>query len=168
MTQPTPSRRLQITLQPSVLRWARERVNLTPEALAEKLNVKPDRVTQWEQSGKISIAQADRLAARTFTPLGYLYLEEPPDDSLPIHDFRTPTRRPAQAPKPQSARHHLSDAAPPGLDARRPHRKRRRPPPLRRRLHPPRRPHRSRRGHAPRPRPQYRLDRRAEELAQKH
>lgn len=100
MTQSTPSRRLQITLQPSVLRWARERVNLSPEALAVKLKVKPDRVTQWEQSGKISIAQADRLAARTYTPLGYLYLEEPPDDSLPIHDFRTRTGDPPRRPSP--------------------------------------------------------------------
>lgn len=100
MTQSTPSRRLQITLQPSVLRWARERVNLSPETLAEKLNVKPDRVTQWEESGKISIAQADRLAARTYTPLGYLYLEEPPDDSLPIHDLRTRTGDPPRRPSP--------------------------------------------------------------------
>ncbi len=100
MTQPTPSRRLQITLQPNVLRWARERANLSPEALAEKLNVKPDRVTQWEQSGKISIAQAERLAARTYTPLGYLCLEEPPDDSLPIHDFRTRTGDPPRRPSP--------------------------------------------------------------------
>ena len=81
------------------MRWARERVNLTPEKLAKGLKVRPDRVTAWEQSGKISIAQADRLAARTYTPLGYLYLGEPPDDSLPIHDFRTrggdPPRRPS-------------------------------------------------------------------------
>jgi len=99
MTQTAPSRRLQITLEPTVLRWARERVNLTPETLAEKLKVKPDRVTEWEQSGKISIAQADRLAARTYTPLGFLYLQAPPDDSLPIRDFRTrgggPPRRPS-------------------------------------------------------------------------
>ena len=100
MTQTTSSRRQQITLQPSVLRWARERVNLTPETLAEKLNVKPDRVTEWEQSGKISIAQADRLAARTYTPLGYLYLGEPPDDSLPIRDFRTQGGDPPSRPSP--------------------------------------------------------------------
>ena len=89
MTLVTHSRRQQITLEPNVLRWARERVNLSPETLAEKMKVKPDRVTEWEQSGKISIAQAERLAARTHTPLGYLYLGEPPDDSLPIRDFRT-------------------------------------------------------------------------------
>ncbi len=39
--------------------------------------------------GKISIAQADRLAERTYTPLGYLYLSKPPEESLPIRDFRT-------------------------------------------------------------------------------
>ena len=57
MTQSAPSRRLQITLEPTVLRWARKRVNLTPEELAKGLKVKPDRVTEWEQSGKISIAR---------------------------------------------------------------------------------------------------------------
>lgn len=100
MTQTTPSKRLQITLEPSVLRWARERVNLTPADLAAGLKVKPDRVTQWEQSGNISIAQADRLAARTHTPLGYLYLSEPPDDTLPIHDFRTRDGHPPTRPSP--------------------------------------------------------------------
>lgn len=100
MTQTAPSRRLQITLEPTVLRWARERVNLTPEELAEKLKIKPDRVTEWEQSGKISIAQADKLAARTYTPLGYLYLQAPPDDSLPIRDFRTRDGSPPTRPSP--------------------------------------------------------------------
>ncbi len=34
------------------------------------------------------MAQADRLAHCTHTPVGYLYLREPPDDDLPIPDFR--------------------------------------------------------------------------------
>ena len=51
-----------ITLQPEVLRWARERAGLSPEQLAKKMNVKPERVSEWEITGKISIAQADRLA----------------------------------------------------------------------------------------------------------
>ena len=82
-------RRLQITLQPDVLRWARERAGFNPEQLANKLAVKPERVLEWERAGKISVAQADRLAQLTYTPLGFLYLEKPPDDSLPIPDFRT-------------------------------------------------------------------------------
>jgi len=52
----------QITLQPEVLRWARERAGLSPEQLAKKMKVKPERVSEWEITGKISIAQADRLA----------------------------------------------------------------------------------------------------------
>ena len=90
----------QITLQPEVLRWARERAGLSPEQLAKKMQVKPERVSRWEITGKISIAQGDRLAERTYTPLGYLYLSKPPEEPLPIRDFRTrgdgPPKRPSQ------------------------------------------------------------------------
>ena len=93
------NRRQQITLQPKVLRWARERAGLSQERLAEKMKVKPERVKEWETAGELSIAQADRLAARTYTPLGYLYLSKPPEEPLPIRDFRTrgdgPPRRPS-------------------------------------------------------------------------
>ena len=83
------SRRQQITLEPKVLRWARERVSLSRDELAKKMTVKPEHVAQWEQTGKISIARIDNLAAKTYTPLGYLYLSEPPEERLPIRDFRT-------------------------------------------------------------------------------
>ena len=53
------------------------------------MTVKPEHVAQWEQTGKISIARIDNLAAKTYTPLGYLYLSEPPEERLPIRDFRT-------------------------------------------------------------------------------
>ena len=83
------SRRLQIHLEPEVLRWARERARLEPDQLARKVQVKPERVLEWEDSGRISVAQADRVAHHTHTPLGFLYLPEPPEDRLPIPDFRT-------------------------------------------------------------------------------
>ena len=82
------SRRLQITLQPAVLKWARERARIDAEQLADKMQVKPERVLAWERDGRISIAQADKLAQRTHTALGLLYLTEPPKDLLPIPDFR--------------------------------------------------------------------------------
>ena len=82
------SRSLQITLQPDVLRWARERARIDAEQLADKMQVKPERVLAWERDGRISIAQADKLAQRTYTALGLLYLTEPPKDLLPIPDFR--------------------------------------------------------------------------------
>ena len=83
------SRRLQITLQPDVLRWARERAKLQPEELAKKMGVKRhERVLKWEDDGAISVAQVDKLAKCTYTPLGFLYSKEPPDERLPIADFR--------------------------------------------------------------------------------
>ena len=79
---------MQRTLQPGVLRWARERAGLGTETVAAKIGVRPDRVLEWERSGRISVSQADRLAHHTHTPVGYLYLREPPEDDLPIPDFR--------------------------------------------------------------------------------
>ena len=94
------SRRQQITLQPEVLRWARERAGFSQEELAKKFPINVDRVTGWEKTGKISIAQADKLAAKTYTPLGYLYLSEPPEEPLPIRDFRTRDDGPPRRPRP--------------------------------------------------------------------
>ncbi len=86
------SGRLQVALQPDVLRWARERTGISREELAKKMHVKSTIVLEWERSGRISIARADRLAQCTHTPLGFLYLAEPPKDRLPIPDFRTRRR----------------------------------------------------------------------------
>ena len=92
--------RLQITLEPAVLRWARERARLEPGVLADKVGVKPEHVAEWEDSGKISFAQANRLASTTHTPVGFLYLPVPPVDQLPIPDFRTVGDRPLGTPSP--------------------------------------------------------------------
>ena len=94
------SRRTKITLAPEVLRWARERASLSHEELAGKVNVKPGTVEEWESTGKISFAQIDRLAARTYTPFGFLFLSKPPDESLPIADFRTRSGGQLRRPSP--------------------------------------------------------------------
>ena len=89
-----------LLLQPDVLRWARERAELTDNALADKVNLKVERVLEWENSGLISIAWAERLADATHTPLGYLFLTFPPDEPLPIRDFRTRTNESPAQPSP--------------------------------------------------------------------
>ena len=94
------SRSLKITLQPDVLRWARERLRISQDELAQKMQVRPELVLEWEQSGRISVAQADKLAQRTHTPLGFLYLTEPPEDHLPIPDFRTQSNDAPPRPSP--------------------------------------------------------------------
>lgn len=82
-------RRATQTLSPDVLRWARERAGLPPERLAAKMKVKPDRLREWESSGRISLAQADRVAQHTHTPLGFLFLKAPPEEDLSMPDYRT-------------------------------------------------------------------------------
>ena len=80
---------MKISLQPTLLRWARERAGLSVDALAKKMSVKPERVTAWEGNGELTFKQAEKLANMTYTPFGYLYLPEPPQETLSIPDFRT-------------------------------------------------------------------------------
>ena len=89
-----------ITLQPRVLRWARERAGLDREQLAANLKVQTQDIAEWERSGRLTFNGVDDLAKHTYTPVGYLYLSEPPDDSLPITDFRTRTGVSPQRPSP--------------------------------------------------------------------
>ena len=95
-------RRQQIILKPEVLRWARKRVDYQTAELAGKIGVKLGQVKEWEKTGKISIAQINRLSHETYTPLGLLYLSEPPEDldQLPIPDFRSGDSRLRQHPSP--------------------------------------------------------------------
>ena len=80
---------MKISLQPTILNWARERAGLSVEALAKKLQIKPERVAEWEETGQLSFKQAEKLAKVTHIPFGYLYLPAPPQETLPIPDFRT-------------------------------------------------------------------------------
>lgn len=92
---------MKIVLKTEVLRWARERAGLSREELARKMNVKPERVAAWEETGKLTIRQAEKLAHATHTPYGYLFLSEPPEERLPVPDFRTVGDQPVQRPSPE-------------------------------------------------------------------
>ena len=85
-------------VKPALLRWARERSGFTQEGMAHKLDVKLERIAEWERTGKISLPKLQSLASRTHTPIGYLFLSEPPHEKLPIPDFRTVVRGPLPRP----------------------------------------------------------------------
>ena len=91
---------MKISLQPTLLRWARQRAGLSVDALAKKMSVKAERVTGWEESGELTFKQAQKLADVTHTPFGYLYLPEPPQEALPIPDFRTLRNEEMRQPSP--------------------------------------------------------------------
>jgi Zn-dependent peptidase ImmA (M78 family) len=91
---------MKISLQPTLLRWARERAGLSGDVLAQKMSVKPEKVTAWEENGELTFNQAQKLADVTHTPFGHLYLPEPPQEALPIHDFRTVGSEAVRQPSP--------------------------------------------------------------------
>ncbi len=77
-------------MNPKLLQWARERAGLTLDGLSDRLHLPAEKVTSWE-AGKArpTMGQAQKLASATQTPFGYLYLNEPPVEALPIPDLRT-------------------------------------------------------------------------------
>ena len=80
---------MELLLKPDVLKWARERAGLSASSLALKLKTKPERVVAWETTGRLKFKEAEKLAQKTYTPFGCLYLSAPPIEKLPISDFRT-------------------------------------------------------------------------------
>ena len=92
---------MNVTLEPRILRWARERAGLDEFTLAKKLGIKKvERVTAWETTGELPYEKAELLARKTYTPFGYLFLKEPPEEALPIPDFRTVGSAPMRKPSP--------------------------------------------------------------------
>ena len=89
-----------VSVRPELLRWARQRGSLSPDEMATAMKVPLEKVVEWERSGSITLARLKKLAQKTHTPLGYLFLQEPPDDSLPIADFRTKARGKSERPSP--------------------------------------------------------------------
>lgn len=80
----------QAHVNPTLLNWARQRAGLTQHAVAQGLPVKPEKVIAWEAGESLpTFRQAQKWAAVTHVPFGYLFLPAPPEDVLPLPDLRT-------------------------------------------------------------------------------
>jgi Zn-dependent peptidase ImmA (M78 family) len=86
-----------VEVKPGLLRWARERAGLSSDALARRF----PRLEAWER-GELhpTLKQLERFAKATFTPVGYLFLDQPPVERVPIPDFRTVARARRDHPSP--------------------------------------------------------------------
>ncbi len=81
---------MNVIVVPELLDWARERASLTPIELARRMGIsKVERVEEWLRTGELPLKKLEEIALRTHVPLGYLFLAEPPDEPLPVPDFRT-------------------------------------------------------------------------------
>lgn len=80
-----PSR---VAVKPELLKWARVRAGIDVDQLTR--NRKFSRYREWE-SGEVqpTLKQLEDFAKKTYAPIGYFFLHEPPEESIPIDDFRT-------------------------------------------------------------------------------
>ena len=73
-------------VNPQILRWARERAGIAQVDLTAKFNKLPE----WEDGkAQPTLNQAEAFARAVHAPVGYLFLSEPPEETVPIPDFRT-------------------------------------------------------------------------------
>jgi transcriptional regulator with XRE-family HTH domain len=70
--------------QTELLRWARERSGLDPAVLAHRF----PQLDTWERrESSPTLKQLESFAKATHTSVGYLFLQEPPVERVPIPDF---------------------------------------------------------------------------------
>ena len=86
-----------VTVSPELLRWASERSKLEATELMERFPM----LTKWE-AGEVSptLKQLEAFAHAVHVPIGYLFLPTPPDERLPIPDFRTVAGQGVKRPSP--------------------------------------------------------------------
>jgi Zn-dependent peptidase ImmA (M78 family) len=86
-----------VDVQGEMLRWARQRAGLQLGELANRF----PRLADWE-SGTASptLKQLEDFANATHTPVGFLFLPDPPDIQLPLPDFRTRGNLAVRQPSP--------------------------------------------------------------------
>ena len=77
---------IRVPIEPDLLRWALERSGMSQEDLSGRFRKFP----AWE-SGEVqpTLKQVEAFARTVHVPVGYLFLSEPPDEPVPIPDFRT-------------------------------------------------------------------------------
>ena len=77
---------LRIPVTPKILLWAQSRSGRSDFELESRFKGLVD----WKAGIKQpTIKQLESFAHATYTPVGYLFLQEPPQEKLPIPDFRT-------------------------------------------------------------------------------
>lgn len=75
-----------VEVRPALLRWARTRSRLSDTELRERF----PKLSAWErQSVRPTLKQLEDFAKATNTPVGFLFLDTPPVERVPIPDFRT-------------------------------------------------------------------------------
>lgn len=77
---------IHVTINPQLLLWARKRAGMGLESLRKRL----PKLESWERGEEIpTLKQLESFAKAVFVPIGYLFLQNPPEERIPIPDLRT-------------------------------------------------------------------------------
>jgi len=77
---------MRVEVKPELLRWAVERSMIEPGVLENRF----PKLQAWEAGDMHpTLRQLEDFARATYTPVGFLFLSNPPEEPLPIPDFRT-------------------------------------------------------------------------------
>ena len=75
-----------VTIKPELLRWACERCGQNPKDILDRF----PKFEHWIRGeASPTLKQMELFAKTTYTPIGFLFLPEPPLERIPIPDFRT-------------------------------------------------------------------------------
>ncbi len=84
-------------IKPELVSWARERAGLDIGALTRRF----PRLAAWEEGSiQPTLKQVEHFAQATHTPVGFLFLQQPPVENIPIPDFRTIRNKAVARPSP--------------------------------------------------------------------
>lgn len=86
-----------VSVKPELIRWAINRSRLSEEDLAHTF----PKLDDWRRGDRLpTFKQLEQFAHKTMTPFGYFFLDSPPEEKLPIPDFRTVGDTPIERPSP--------------------------------------------------------------------
>jgi len=88
---------VRVSVSPDMLHWACQRAGYRIPDVVEQI---PQFQAWVARERQPTLRQLEKLANLTHTPLGYLFLNEPPDEPLPVPDFRTVAGTRASRPSP--------------------------------------------------------------------
>ena len=88
---------LRVEVHPDLLRWARDRSGFSMDTLTRRF----PKLDAWENRKALpTLKQLEDFAKATHTPIGFLFLQVPPVERVPIPDFRTVASARMERPSP--------------------------------------------------------------------
>jgi Zn-dependent peptidase ImmA (M78 family)/transcriptional regulator with XRE-family HTH domain len=86
-----------VSVGPALYVWACERNRRSPEDYLERF----PHLLEWiSGEAQPTLKQLEAFANATHTPIGFFFFTEPPEEPVPIHDFRTIAGKPLGRPSP--------------------------------------------------------------------